>query len=68
MISANTTTPARPVQLALCAALAVAITAWTTQTIVRSAGQHEYSLAALQASVAAVPAPEPAGITVALAR
>jgi hypothetical protein len=68
MITAHPTVPARPVQRAICAALAVAITAWTTQAIVRSAGQHEYGLSALPAAAAVVPAPAAARITVAQLR
>jgi hypothetical protein len=35
----------RPVRLLICAALALAITAVTTQVIIRSASQHEYTAA-----------------------
>ncbi|HEY1725251.1 MAG TPA: hypothetical protein VGF89_07505 [Steroidobacteraceae bacterium] len=60
--------PARPARLAICAVLAVAITGLTTQTIVRSAGQHQYGLDAVQAPAAAVIAAEPGRITVAMVR
>ena len=35
----------RTLRLTFCAALAVAITALTTQVIAKSAGQHEYQIA-----------------------
>jgi hypothetical protein len=38
-------TPGKPLQLVICATLAVAMTALTTQVIIRSAGQHEYQIA-----------------------
>jgi hypothetical protein len=36
----------RTLRLTFCAALAVAITALTTQVIAKSAGEHEYQIAA----------------------
>jgi hypothetical protein len=35
----------KPLRLMICATLALAITALTTQVIVSSAGQHEYGIA-----------------------
>jgi hypothetical protein len=35
----------RPARLLICVALALAITAVTTQVIIRSASQHEYAVA-----------------------
>jgi hypothetical protein len=38
-------TPGKPLQLVICATLAVAMTGLTTQVIIRSAGQHQYQIA-----------------------
>jgi hypothetical protein len=35
----------KPLQLMICAALAVAMTGLSTQVIIRSAGQHQYQIA-----------------------
>ncbi|HEY4975572.1 MAG TPA: hypothetical protein VII41_18310 [Steroidobacteraceae bacterium] len=35
----------KPLRLMICATLALAITALTTQVIISSAGQHEYGIA-----------------------
>jgi hypothetical protein len=35
----------KPLRIAVCAALAIALTGITTQVIVSSAGQHEYGVA-----------------------
>jgi hypothetical protein len=46
-------TPGRTVRLLICAALACAITALTTQVIISSASHLEYGIAASTAPVAA---------------
>jgi hypothetical protein len=38
-------TLAKPLQLMICAALAIAMTGFTTQVIVSSAGVHQYQIA-----------------------
>jgi len=46
----------RAARLLICAALALAITAVTTQVIIRSASQHEYTAARTATLPAGVPA------------
>jgi hypothetical protein len=41
-------TPGKALRRTICAALALSITALTTQVIIYSAGQHEYGMAAMQ--------------------
>jgi hypothetical protein len=49
-LAQGTALPTHPKALrrTICATLALAITALTTQVIIRSAGQHEYGMAAMQ--------------------
>lgn len=66
--SSHRQTLGKPLRLMICAALAIAMTALTTQVIVRSAGEHQYQIASTRLPPDSSPADSARRMTLAWVR